>query len=104
MLAKDGQGKRYITLFYRHAPEISLLLNKDPKLKLKTIGTIKELLPQIRSLLKGKEARFTPKIIEEIESLIDQFKAQASPELKKTIETIKEKRNQEVHDIPPLIA
>ncbi len=104
VLAKDGQGKRYITLFYRHAPEISLLLNKDPKLKLKTIGTIKELLPQIRSLLKGKEARFTPKIIEEIESLLDQFKAQASPGLKRTIEAIKEKWNQEVHDVPPLIA
>jgi hypothetical protein len=104
VLAKDGQGKKYITLFYRHAPEISLLLDKNPDLRLKTIRLIKELLPQIRSLLKGKEARFTPEIIEEIESLLDQFKAQASPGLKRTIEAVKEKRKQEVHDIPPLIA
>ena len=81
VLAKDEQGEKYIQLFYHHAPEVSLLLIKNPELRAKMAQLLRELLPEIKALLEGEEVIFTNEIIEEIESLLDQFATQASPEL-----------------------
>ena len=78
----------YINLFYRHAPKISWLLLRDPELRSKTTYLLRQLLPQVRSLVDRKEAIFTHEIKQEIESLLNQFKAEASPELEEVLDQL----------------
>jgi len=69
-------------------PDLTWLLLRDPELRSRTGHLLRQLFPQIRSLLEGEEAIFTNEIMQEIKSLLDQFEAQASPELEEVLDQL----------------
>jgi hypothetical protein len=93
VLAKSEQGKRYIDLYYRHAAEVTFLLNTDASLKQAAAGLLKELLPSIQEMIKGKPLYVRRDKGQRVTELLNTVCAHASPALQGMIETVRKDIN-----------
>jgi len=91
ILAKTVEGNNYIDLYYKNAPELTTILFKNSKLKKLTKKTLKLYLPKIKSLLDDEEVIFVPRLTDELNLLFRELSKEASPELKRLLNQIKEK-------------
>ena len=90
VLTKNLKGERYVNLYYSpQAIEALFILFFNPELKVCMNKVVKESIPAIQSLLKGEKALVDFEIIEEIEVFLEEFEKEASPNLRKIIDTIR---------------
>lgn len=88
VLAKTPTGKRYISLFYKHALEGVWLMARYPKLRLQTRTLLERFLPTLQELLTGQGATITQTDLADINALLKSFASKASPELRADLRTI----------------
>lgn len=89
-LTRNFKGERYINLYYSsQAIEALLILLFNPELRVCMNRMVKESIPAIQALLMGKTAIIDFETIEEMEMFLEEFEKEASPNLKKTIDTIR---------------
>jgi hypothetical protein len=89
VLAKSDQGQSYIDLYYRHAAEVTSLLNSDEELKQEAASLLKALLPSVKVMMKGKALYLGKDNGRKVEEVLNLCSAKASPGLKGALETIK---------------
>ena len=90
VLAKSLAGERYINLYYSpHAFEALLILLFNPELRMCANEIVKESISAIQLLLRGETTLIDSETITELQLFLDEFEKDASPNLKKTISTIK---------------
>lgn len=90
VLTNNLKGERYVNLYYSpQAIEALLILLFNPELRICMNGMVKEFVPAIQSLLKGETALIDSVAVEDMVLLLEEFEKEASPVLKKTINTIK---------------
>ena len=91
VLSKHSEGKEYISLYYRHAPEIVLLFSRYPGLKEKAKGIISALIPLAKS---APEKRVTPGLRSVVHAALvfmDEMIPYTSPVLKKDLTLLKKR-------------
>ena len=88
-LAGNDWGKRYIVLYYRHAPEVLAIALSSRELPKEMKTTIQEMFPLLKDILDGREATISDNQLKLTNELLDKFAAQGSKKLKTTIEKIK---------------
>ncbi|MCK5186567.1 MAG: hypothetical protein KAR43_05480, partial [Deltaproteobacteria bacterium] len=90
VLTNNLKGERYVNLYYSpQAIEALLILLFNPELRICMNRMVKEFVPAIQSLLKGETALIDSVAVEDMVLLLEEFEKEASPVLKKTINTIK---------------
>jgi hypothetical protein len=92
VLASSPVGRGYISLFYRHSPEIADMLLADADLRAKVAEVLTEYAPAIRWVLGdayGRDMLLTPFRTGKLALLLDQIQVQASPGLQSTIDELR---------------
>ena len=82
----DGMG--YIEWYYKYSTEVLHIIASSSHLRENTSKIIDELIPEIKSLLKGQRTRLSNKLIEKIEILMSNFYQLSSPGLKTIIKKL----------------
>jgi len=60
-------GKKWVSLFYLHAPTISKCIFSDPTFKLRLLELLKVLIPKIESILAAERTAIPPQLIKRAE-------------------------------------
>ena len=81
VLAATPEGRRYIDLFYRYAPEAVWLMLRHGDLRVRVRQEIEGLLPTVRETLAGQRPRLSERALSGIEALISAFRAKSSARL-----------------------
>jgi outer membrane protein assembly factor BamB len=88
ILVSNQEGKKYIDLYYKHAPEISSLLLSHSGLSSQMSKIIGKTVPVVNGLLAKKKAILLPGLLEEVKSFLADLEIYASPSLKKDLKMI----------------
>ncbi|KPJ56622.1 MAG: hypothetical protein AMJ42_05125 [Deltaproteobacteria bacterium DG_8] len=97
ILAKNELGRKYTSLYYRHAIELTSLIIKYEEIREDTTELILDILPDITSIIDGEEVILRSEIREGIEDLIDTLESHASLGLRNTLKMMrKDIRNKRV--------
>ena len=97
VLAGSELGRNYTSLYYRHAPELTRHIMGHEEIRAGALELILKIMPDITSLIEGKEVILESERLEEVEELIDNLESYASPGLKKTLNMIRRDiKNQQV--------
>jgi hypothetical protein len=85
-LAKSAKGARLVGLYYRHAEELTLMLERRPDIAAQVRELVLELLPQI-----GGQNKLVLKqdMKQQLFDLIEQIRTDASPGLKKSLRLVR---------------
>ena len=94
ILLSSEVGKTLVLLYYDHSDEFVSIINDDPEIKAQIKRMILIFIHSIGSVLDGELFVITKIMAARINNLCDRISAKASPELKKTIETLQEEFNQ----------
>jgi len=62
-LSPNQEGRKWVSLFYQHAPAISRYLFSDQALKKDFLALVKPVLPEIENILAGRRAKLPPHLI-----------------------------------------
>jgi hypothetical protein len=89
VLCANPTGKAYVGRLYNRSHEVALILLLNPGLRVRTMGVLDALLPEIESILQGEEAVLSGRMVRKIDRLLDAFAKKASPELQSLIEDVK---------------
>jgi len=82
VLARDVFAKSYISSYYRHSWELSLILLLHGELRTQALNLYEELRPVARSLVENGEARLSSEQLEKIRFLLESFSWYAPPPLR----------------------
>jgi len=82
----DGMG--YIEWYYKYSTEVLYIIASSLHLRENTSKIIDELIPEIKSLLKGQRTHLSKMLIEKIEILMSNFYQLSSPGLKTIIKKL----------------
>lgn len=63
ILLKSQVGRKWVSLFYQHAPTISRYIASDPAVKSGLLELLAALMPKIEHILIAKKVRVTPQLI-----------------------------------------
>ena len=89
VLCANPTGKAYVDRLYDRSHEVALILLLNPGLRVRTMGVLDALVPEIESILQGEEAVLSGRMVRKIDRLLDAFAKKASPELQSLIEDVK---------------
>jgi len=91
VLTASPQGRRLIDSYYSpHAFEALSIAFFNPELRIRAYSLVKELLPVIQSRLRGVPAQISSSTVIHGDQVLSLFAREASPSLKRVIETIRE--------------
>ena len=82
-------GRKYTNLYYKHSSELTTLVIVHEDIREDMMELVLDIMPDIKTLLKGEEVPLSSETREDIEYLIDNLESYSSPELKKTLNMIK---------------
>ena len=89
ILTCSESGKKYINLYYKHAPEVTSLLIEDSELRKEAKKLLNYLIPKITLILKGKKAELLDsKLKNNLINFFNQVQEKGSPELEAAIEKL----------------
>ena len=88
ILLNNPQGKRWVALYYRHAPEVTDIILKHPDFRKKAAAFIMKAALESRKMLRGEKVDRRLRI--RLGELIDSLTKFSSPELKSSL--LSEKR------------
>ena len=91
LLSENVEGKNYISLYYRHAPEIAALFSRHQELSKKAMTVLSEIRPAVEDILEQRIPIIGKGSIKKILFLIDAMLPLASPLLKKDLKNLKRK-------------
>lgn len=89
VLCANPTGKAYVDRLYDRSHEVALILLLNPGLRVRTMGVLDALVPEIESILQGEEAVLSGRMVRKIDRLLDAFAKKASPELQSLIVDVK---------------
>ena len=89
VFAKSELGRKYTSLYYRHAPEIAGHIIGHDEIREGALELILRIMPDITSLLAGEKIRMGSELVEEVEDFLDNLENYASPELKTITNMVK---------------
>ena len=87
---QSAAGRRYTTLYYKHAFELANIFSHDQTLREKAGNLIQKLMPALGNLLVKKEAAIGEGTVQQALELIDALTAQANPALVKDLQQLKQ--------------
>ncbi len=101
-LMTTAAGREYVWLYYKHAKEVALMLQKDHEILSQAEKALKMILPVIESIMQGKKAAITKATARQINEVLDKISSNSGTELRHDIETLKK----DIHDgkIVPLFS
>ena len=86
VLMKTDFGARYVSLYYRHSPEVVALLKNDPALQEEVKGCIIRALPVLTAMMaQGTNANVTEAQLREMAACIEKIQARGSAALQKDL-------------------
>jgi hypothetical protein len=89
ILTHSESGRKYIKLYYQHAPEVTSLLIKDSELMQEAKELLNYIIPEITLILKAKKVELLDsKLKNEIINFFNQVQEKGSPELEAAIEKL----------------
>jgi hypothetical protein len=89
VLSKTSTGSQYITLYYKHAPEITRIFESQPDIEKRAKKLIAGLLPAIGDLIAGRNATIQEGTVQEGLLVIDNLSSHAGPVLRQDLDGIK---------------
>jgi hypothetical protein len=89
LLSENEEGRSYISVYYRHAPEVTALFSRHQELREKAITILSEMIPVAEDILEKKEPVIGEGSIQKVLVLIDTMLPLASPLLKKDLKKLK---------------
>ena len=89
-LAGTKNGAQYVSLYYRHSPEISKILLMHPSLFHLTRGFLQRIIPSVTGYVQGTGTAVNKDITEEASALLGEISQYASPQLKVTLKKLRE--------------
>jgi len=81
--------KKYVSLYYEHAQEVSTMLVASKSLRMQTLEVIAEGMPVIKSLVQGNQALMNRRFIRKIDALLVKLSENASDSLKSVLADIR---------------
>lgn len=93
ILASTLEGRGYTALYYRHAEEVSAMIEESPRLRLQLANTLLRFTPQVRELLGGESPLLTIEDVRAIDDLILVVQRQAGAELAADLDVLRESMN-----------
>jgi photosystem II stability/assembly factor-like uncharacterized protein len=69
-LSPNREGRKWVSLFYQHAPAISRWIFSDQALKENFLALLKQVLPEIENVLAGRSAKLPPHLIRKAETCL----------------------------------
>ena len=86
VLMKSDAGAQYVSLYYKHSPEVVVLLKNDAKLAEEVKGCIISALPMLTAMMaQGANANVTDAQLKELTACLEKIKAQGSAALQKDL-------------------
>lgn len=82
VMKRSDQGRAYAELYYRHAVEISSLLEAHPEIKGESQRLILKLLPTVQAMLAQKDGKIDAETVTQAAALLDNLSALGSPSIK----------------------
>jgi hypothetical protein len=86
-LNQSAEGAKMVGLYYRHAAELTAMLERRPDIAAQVRELVLELLPQ----LGGQKLSLSNDMKQQILGLIDELRIDASPGLKKSLRLVRKK-------------
>jgi hypothetical protein len=87
---KTASGRRYASLFYRHAPELTGLLRGNAALQASCRRVLEGAMPALGFFAADNDPKHIARVARQADTLMDEFKRAASPELQKTLTRLQE--------------
>jgi len=89
VLSRSVAMKKYVSLYYEHAQEVSTMLVASKSLRMQTLEVIAEGMPVIKSLVQGNQALMNRRFIRKIDALLVKMSENASDSLKSGLADIR---------------
>ena len=93
VLTRSERGRHYTQLYYKLSTEAVALLLLNPSLALRSRDILVKYKPLLDSMLQGQEITLSRGDLQEIESFLNAFAVKGSPDLKETVERLREDLN-----------
>ena len=87
VLSASPRGRAYAALFFKHSPEVSLMLLRDSALRAAARATLADLTPILQALTgAGPDVVISADTVERARALVEAIDAQASPQLRQDLQ------------------
>lgn len=89
ILASSLEGRGYTALYYRHAEEVSAMLDESPRLRFQLAATLVRFAPAVIDVVNGEQVALSAEEVSAIDELIVSVQRNASAELSADLDVLR---------------